>query len=350
VQLAAGQTKHLVFKLDQRAFSIWNSDAQAWTTVDGRYTVHVGDSSTDLPLSAPVTVDRTAGVQPVTVSAPAVLSPGQTATVHTTFGNTGDYPANAVTVRLAVPDGWTVSPASVDLGTVPAGGHTDSIWQVTAPADATPGNTTLTATASYQGVDGSGTSTGTATVAVPYSNLAAAFDNTGITDDGNPSAGAFASSGKTYSAQALAAAGITPGNPVTYDGASFTWPDVAAGTPDNVEANGQVVAVHGSGSTLALLGASTNGTQGGTGTVYYADGSTSPFTASFSDWWDPASNDQVVTTMPYQNAPTGKYNHTASLYFTTVPIQSGKDVVAVGLPTTGASPGPGMHVFAMTVK
>jgi beta-glucosidase len=350
VQLAAGQTKHLVFKLDQRAFSIWNSDAQAWTTVDGRYTVHVGDSSTDLPLSAPVTVDRTAGVQPVTVSAPAVLSPGQTATVHTTFGNTGDYPANAVTVRLAVPDGWTVSPASVDLGTVPAGGHTDSIWQVTAPADATPGNTTLTATASYQGVDGSGTSTGTATVAVPYSNLAAAFDNTGITDDGNPSAGAFASSGKTYSAQALAAAGITPGNPVTYDGASFTWPDVAAGTPDNVEANGQVVAVHGSGSTLALLGASTNGTQGGTGTVYYADGSTSPFTASFSDWWDPASGDQVVTTMPYQNAPTGKYNHTASLYFTTVPIQSGKDVVAVGLPTTGASPGPGMHVFAMTVK
>jgi beta-glucosidase len=57
VQLAAGQTKHLVFKLDQRAFSIWNSAAQNWTTVDGQYTVHVGDSSTSLPLSAPVTVD-----------------------------------------------------------------------------------------------------------------------------------------------------------------------------------------------------------------------------------------------------------------------------------------------------
>jgi beta-glucosidase len=295
-------------------------------------------------------VDKTAGVQPVTVSAPAVLSPGQTATVHTAFGNTGDYPANAVTVRLSAPDGWSVAPASADLGAVPAGGHAESTWQVTAPAGATPGAVTLTATASYQGVNGAGTSTGTAKVAVPYSKLAAAFDNTGITDDSNPGAGAFASSGKTYSAQALAAAGITPGSPVTYDGASFTWPNVAPGAPDNVEANGQVIAVEGSGGTLAFLGAATNGTQGGTGTVYYADGSTSSFTASFSDWWDPTSDDQVVTTMPYQNAPTGKYDHTASLYFTSVPIQSGKDVVAVGLPTTGASPGPGMHVFAMTIK
>jgi beta-glucosidase len=59
VQLAAGQSRHLVFKLDQRAFSIWNSDAQNWTTVDGQYGVHVGDSSANLPLSAPVTVAKT---------------------------------------------------------------------------------------------------------------------------------------------------------------------------------------------------------------------------------------------------------------------------------------------------
>jgi beta-glucosidase len=55
VNLAPGRTKHVLLKLDRRAFSIWDTAAQDWTTVDGQYRVHVGDSSADLPLSAPVT-------------------------------------------------------------------------------------------------------------------------------------------------------------------------------------------------------------------------------------------------------------------------------------------------------
>jgi len=285
VQLTPGQTKHLTFKLDQRAFSIWNTNAQDWTTVDGRYTVHVGDSSANLPLSAPVTVAKTAGVQYVTVDAPQVLTPGTTATVTTTFTNTGDYPANHVQTTLTAPQGWTITPATpAPVGNVAPGSHASATWQLSAPDNATSGTITLTARATYQGVNGGGTATGTATVSVPYSSLSAAYDNIGITDDNNPGAGAFASSGKTYSAQALAAAGITAGSAVTYGGTSFTWPSASPGAPDNVEANGQVVALSGSGSTLAFLGASTNGTQGGTGTVYYSDGTSQQFTASFSDW------------------------------------------------------------------
>lgn len=68
-----------------------------------------------------------------------------------------------------------------------------------------------------------------------------------------------------------------------------------------------------------------------------------------SDWWAPTSEDQVVAAMSYQNQPSGQYQHTASLYYTSVPIESGKTVIAVALPTTGTSPGPGMHVFAMAV-
>jgi beta-glucosidase len=350
VVLAPGQTRHVTLHLDQRAFSIWNSDAQAWTTIHGRYAVQVGDSSASLPLSAPVTVVRTAGVQPVTVQAPAVVSAGARTAVATTFGNTGDYPVNDVTVRLSAPAGWLVSPGAISLGDVGPRTQMPASWQVTAPADASPGALKLTATATYRAVNGAGSSTGTASVAVPYRNLAAAFDNTGVTDDGNPGAGAFASSGKTYSAQALAAAGITPGSSVTYAGTSRSWPDAPAGRPDNVEANGQVISLAGSGSTLALLGAATSGTQGGTGVVYYSDATSQQFNASFSDWWSPASDDQVVATMPYQNQPTGRYQHPASLYYTAVPIQPGKSVVAVALPTTGSSPGPGMHVFAMTIK
>jgi len=284
------------------------------------------------------------------VDAPQVLTPGTTATVTTTFTNTGDYPANHVQITLTAPQGWTITPATpAPVGNVAPGSHASATWQLSAPDNATSGTITLTARATYQGVNGGGTATGTATVSVPYSSLSAAYDNIGITDDNNPGAGAFASSGKTYSAQALAAAGITAGSAVTYGGTSFTWPSASPGTPDNVEANGQVVALSGSGSTLAFLGASTNGTQGGTGTVYYSDGTSQQFTASFSDWWAPTSKDQVVAAMSYGNQPSGQYQHTASLYYTSVPIESGKTVIAVALPTTGTSPGPGMHVFAMAV-
>jgi len=56
VTLRPGQTRHLTFHLAPRVFQIWNSDAQAWNTVTGTYTVRVGDSSANLPLQAPVTV------------------------------------------------------------------------------------------------------------------------------------------------------------------------------------------------------------------------------------------------------------------------------------------------------
>lgn len=56
VQLRPGQSKRLTFRLDRRAFSIWDTDAQAWTTVPGRYRVSVGDSSANLPLTGSVDV------------------------------------------------------------------------------------------------------------------------------------------------------------------------------------------------------------------------------------------------------------------------------------------------------
>jgi beta-glucosidase len=353
VTLRPGQTRHLTFHLDQRAFSIWNSDAQAWTTVDGTYTVRVGDSSADLPLSAPVTVTKTAGVQYVTVDAPNVSAPGSTQTVTTTFTNTGDYAASRLEMSLPAPSGWTAQPLGpTTFDPVPPRSSVSTRWQVTVPPDAAPGPVTLSATASYSGVDGSATATGTARVNVPYPSLAAAFNNAGITDDTDPLAGAFASSGRTYSAQALAAQGVVPGGPVSYAGSSFTWPDVPAGVPDNVEANGQVIALSGTGSQIAFLGSSTNGAHGGTGTVYYADGSSELFTASFTDWWGPpAASDQVVTTMQTQNQtnPPGQFQHVAYVYYASAPIRSDTPVVAMSLPVTGVSPGPGMHVFAVTI-
>jgi beta-glucosidase len=54
VSLRPGERRHVTLTLDRRAFSVWDSAAQRWTTTPGRYTVAVGDSSRDLPLSATV--------------------------------------------------------------------------------------------------------------------------------------------------------------------------------------------------------------------------------------------------------------------------------------------------------
>jgi beta-glucosidase len=59
VYLRPGERRHVRLTLDQRAFAIWDSAAQNWTTLAGRYRVSVGDSSRDLPLSAPVNIRAT---------------------------------------------------------------------------------------------------------------------------------------------------------------------------------------------------------------------------------------------------------------------------------------------------
>jgi beta-glucosidase len=58
VELRPGQTGPVRFTLDRRAFSIWNTDRQAWTTVPGRYGISVGDSSARRPLTGSVRTHR----------------------------------------------------------------------------------------------------------------------------------------------------------------------------------------------------------------------------------------------------------------------------------------------------
>ena len=60
---------------------------------------------------------------------------------------------------------------------------------------------------------------------------------------------------------------------VTIGGTTFTWPNVPAGTPDNVVTGGQTVDLSGSGTDLGFLGSSQNGTASGIVTIHYTDGS-----------------------------------------------------------------------------
>jgi beta-glucosidase len=56
VTLRPGQTSRVTIRLDPHTFQTWNSVTQKWTTVPGSYTISLGDSSSNLPLHATVTV------------------------------------------------------------------------------------------------------------------------------------------------------------------------------------------------------------------------------------------------------------------------------------------------------
>ncbi|OLE21549.1 MAG: hypothetical protein AUG44_27250 [Actinobacteria bacterium 13_1_20CM_3_71_11] len=168
VTLQPGQTRHVTFRLDERAFSVWDSTAQQWTTVTGRYRVSVGDSSRNLPLSAPVAAPWTAGTQSVAVQAPATATAGSTVAVSTVVTNTGDFPIGPLQLTLDAPAGWTATQEHPSSGFrfVPAHSSVTVTWQVEVPASGPPGPATLTATARYFTVRGGGTATGTASVLV----------------------------------------------------------------------------------------------------------------------------------------------------------------------------------------
>jgi beta-glucosidase len=52
VRLDPGQTKHVTFWLDGRAFSYWSESKHGWTIDPGRFVIRIGDSSENTPLSA----------------------------------------------------------------------------------------------------------------------------------------------------------------------------------------------------------------------------------------------------------------------------------------------------------
>ena len=166
----------------------------------------------------------------------------------------------------------------------------------------------------------------------------------------------FDGKGTSFSAQGLAADGITPGASVNAGGLTFTWPDVASAQPDNTMAQGQTIAISGSGSELGFLAAANNSAESGTGTIYYTDGTTQTFTLDVGNFWyasgqngNPA-NTQVAS-VNYANYPTGSSGHTVYLFEQNVALQAGQTVEAVTLPSLGSVAGynPALHVFAMAV-
>ncbi|MBA2394670.1 MAG: cellulase family glycosylhydrolase [Ktedonobacteraceae bacterium] len=196
--------------------------------------------------------------------------------------------------------------------------------------------------------------------AISTSSLTApTYNNVGITNDGNVGPGNYDRQGNSYSTQALQSAGLNVSG-TAYDPTrkiAFAWPHVSAGSVNNYQAAGQVIAVTpvANATLLAFLGSASNGASTGTATITYTDGSTQTFGLGFSDWTlnggkvSPSYGNTISYTSAYRSSPHvsgGKLSGKAYIFYTSVPLQAGKTIANVALPATVS--GGQMHVFAVT--
>jgi beta-glucosidase len=70
VNLQPGQSSTVTFQLTQRNLQYWNAGSSAWAVSTGNYTVAVGDSDGNLPLSGTLAVGSAQIGQPVAVTSP----------------------------------------------------------------------------------------------------------------------------------------------------------------------------------------------------------------------------------------------------------------------------------------
>jgi lysophospholipase L1-like esterase len=189
----------------------------------------------------------------------------------------------------------------------------------------------------------------------PTASPADYYDNAGTSPDSNQSCANYDGLGYSYSATGLADAGLTPGATVTSGGLTYTWPDAAPCSPDNILAAGQTILVNGTPgqTTLGLLGSSSNGGSQGTVVINYTDGTSSTQTVSFNDWaGGPGNGDTAVATMPYRNSSSGA-SQTLNMYVyaTTVPVDPTKTVASVILPDVSSTIASvnAMHIFALSL-
>jgi predicted alpha-1,2-mannosidase len=296
----------------------------------------------------------------------------QTAPKSYQDGSTGIFTTMVPADRVAVPRGGT---GTAQLAVRNTSATTQTIpWAATTPAGVTftpssgsvtvPPGQTVMATMSVAATAADGFYKATVTTTVngvvrpngvevaigPASGIATARNSTCIGTDGISSPASCDLSNHLYSANALAAAGIRPGNTVNLNGFSFTWPTTGPNNPyDNVVPVGQTITLPGAGVTrLSLLGASVEGNAQGQLTVTYTDGTTQSLPFALTDWArDPQFGEAAVVTA-YRLENSGNSTGPATRVFATpaLTLTPGKTLRSITLPQAGTTGGE-MHIFAI---
>lgn len=281
------------------------------------------------------------GVGPTT----ATLAPGGSTAIDVRALSLNGGTGPEVRFKTETPAGVTATPAE---GTVTGGAQRIAL---TAADDAPQGF--YTAKVTVTSGDTAYEQPVSLTVAAP-GTLLAAYDNTGVSDDtGDHDEADYDGGGWSYSRQALAAVGLTPGKRVTTGDLAFTWPDSPAGRPDNASAHGQSVELKDSATALAFVGSAVNGNQSAKATITYTDGSTGSADLSFTDWTVGGGGgavqygNEVVAKAAYRNVAGADKDPVATYVFATKPFAApdGKQIRSVKLPDDGD-----LHVFALAVR
>lgn len=289
----------------------------------------------------------TAGVE-VTISEVDLAGPA-VSPVKVTVTNNSPTRLTKLAVAFRGPVGWTVYPESRSVKeALQPGGSVVLDFQIRVPEQRS-GFTirTFTATATYSG--GETTGTRSQRSGTPLANLAAAYNNVGVSDESDPRKGNFDGDGNSFSAQRLALQGVTPGSTVTALGASLKWPSSPAGTKDNAAGGGQTIQFSGQGQRLVFLGSGAGLAAAGNVTIWYSDGSSSTGSFGFPNWsfQDAGAHGatQVIAT-DGRNTPAGYANaeYKYRVFANSVPLDPAKTVELVTLPSNGA-----LHVFALAV-
>ncbi|MFI1092509.1 glycoside hydrolase family 3 C-terminal domain-containing protein [Streptomyces sp. NPDC020917] len=280
------------------------------------------------------------------VSRPSPVKAGATATVTATYTNSGPRTMRSASVALTAAGGVTLRATSpTAFSSIAPGQSVTATWQITAPPDVEPGSYALTAEATYNGAQRHDEAQ--SQIVVAYPSASAAYNNIGISDDSDTKGADLDGVGASLSAQTLTAAGLTPGARVEHDGLTFTWPDTAPGTPDNITAKGQTFPVAGTGTKIGFLGFSAAGATSGTGTITYTDGTTQTYQLGFADFWWPTASSDILATLPYVNSTSGRTDHEVNVYAATVSLAAGKTAAYVTLPSI--SGGTTLHIFSTAI-
>ncbi|UYO97802.1 NPCBM/NEW2 domain-containing protein [Microbacterium sp. M28] len=306
-------------------------------------------STTQVELTATSAVggrDADASAAEVSVEVEERIFQGDTTTVTATFRNTGTKKKEDVVLVPTAPEGWKLLSSTGDrVPLVEAGGSATASFVFEVPEGTAGGLQTVSIEASYSSQKAKSTASGANQLYVAYGSLAGAYNADAVTSIDAAKAGDFDGGGATFSAEALARAGVSPGTTVAVgDGdaaISYTWP-APAGAADSVAPAGQTIALRGTGTHLAVLASAASG--GGVTPkfeLHYTDGTVSTQGVFFPNWLPQASGlggaTLAIRSLGRNSASNPDvYEYTTSpyqVYSNLIRLNPAKELAYVVLPT-----------------